>query len=431
MSKNKMSRYFQFFLVIIASGAIFPLIYLKGQYQETILAVYNISLEQLNAIFTFLGISCIIGYFPSGLLADKFSAKKLLALSLLGTAAGGIWFAQVPSYGNVVVIFVIWGFFSVFTFWAAHLKIVQMLAGKDEQGRFQGILDAGKGLVEAILASIAVFVFTRKTPSGATDPASLKEPLLAVVWMYIIVLIVAAVLVIIFVKEVEPHADVAEATAATEKEEGFKFALLGSIFRNKYVYIHGTILFAGYVLFWTNYYYSGHLQTNVGLSATTVGTIMVGVLWMRPLGGFIGGVCADKFGKSKTNGLALLVASIGLLVLFLAPKTLPTAVYAVLVVFIGFVLYVIRGTYWSLLGEANFSPVILGTAIGVISIMGYLPDIILPSVNTFFTNTFGIDAGTRAYFLASMVIGLIGFVFTFIFRKAQRTDAKKLAESNK
>lgn len=430
MSKSKMYRYFQFLLVIIASGAIYPLIYLKGQYQETILAVYNISLEQLNAIFTFLGIACIIGYFPSGLLCDKFSAKKLLALSLLGTAAGGIWFAQVPTYSNVVIIFVIWGFFSVFTFWSAHLKIVQLLAEKNEQGRFQGILDAGKGLVEAVLASLAVFIFSRKIPANAADPASLREPLLAVVWMYIIVLILAAVLVIIFVKEVKPIGET-DAVETIKKEEGFNFSSLGSIFKNKYVYIHGIILFAGYVLFWTNYYYSGHLQTNIGLSATTVGKIMVGVLWMRPIGGFIGGICADKFGKSKTNGLALLIASMGLLVLVFAPKTLSIAVYSALIIFIGLILYVIRGTYWSLLGEANISPVILGTAIGVISIIGYLPDIILPGINTFFNNTLGSEAGTEAYFLMSMAIGIVGFAFTFIYRKAQRSDAKKLEENNK
>lgn len=430
MSKSKMSRYFQFFLVIIASGAIYPLIYLKGQYQETILAVYNISLEQLNTIFTFLGIACIVGYFPSGLLCDKFSAKKLLAVSLLGTAAGGFWFAQVPSYSNVVIIFVIWGFFSVFTFWSAHLKIVQMLAEKNEQGRFQGILDAGKGLVEAVLASIAVSIFASKTPANVTDPASLKEPLLAVVYMYIFVLIIAAVLVIIFVKEVKPVED-AEVVETSKKEDGFKFSMLGTIFKNKYVYIHGIILFAGYVLFWTNYYFSGYLQTNIGLSATTVGTIMVGVLWMRPIGGFLGGVCADKFGKSKTNGLALLIGAISLIAIVFLPKSSPTLLYAGLIIFCGFILYVIRGTYWSLLGEANISPVILGTAIGVISIIGYLPDIILPSVNTFLTNTFGMETGTSAYFLVSMVIGLIGFVFTIIFRKAQKSDAKKLAEKSK
>lgn len=424
-----MSRYFQFFLVIIASGAIFPLIYLKAQYQETILAVYNISLEQLNAIFTFLGIACIVGYFPSGLLCDKFSAKKLLAISLLGTAAGGIWFAQVPPYSSVVIIFVIWGFFSVFTFWAAHLKIVQMLAEKNEQGRFQGILEAGKGLVEAILASIAVTIFTSKTPANVTDPAGLREPLLAVVYMYIVVLILAAVLVLIFVKEVKPVTGAEESDTDKKEENGFSFALLGTIFKNKYVYLHGGILFAGYVIFWTNYYFGGFLQTNVGMTATTASQIMVAVLWMRPIGGFLGGFMADKFGKSKTNGLAMLLGCISVTAMVFMP-TSSTAVYAALTVFAGLTLYIVRGTYWSLLGEANINPVILGTAIGVISIIGYLPDIILPNINTYLTNSMGTQAGTSAYLMVSVAIGLIGFVLGFFFRAAQRADAKKLAQQN-
>ncbi|NGY69773.1 hypothetical protein F6Y04_03505 [Bacillus megaterium] len=76
MAEKNYSRYFQFFLIILAAGSIFPLIYLKTNYQETILEVYGISLKQLNGIFSVLGVAYLVGYSPSGWLADRFSAKN-------------------------------------------------------------------------------------------------------------------------------------------------------------------------------------------------------------------------------------------------------------------------------------------------------------------------------------------------------------------
>jgi len=101
---NPMKRYLQFLLIVIAAGSIYPLIYLRANYQETILAVNGITLEQLNGIYSVLGIAFIFGYFPSGWLVDQFSAKKIIFISLLACGLAGILFAQIPSYGTVVLI---------------------------------------------------------------------------------------------------------------------------------------------------------------------------------------------------------------------------------------------------------------------------------------------------------------------------------------
>lgn len=76
MQTSNLKRYFQFSLIVLAGGAIFPLLYLRTNYQETILEVYGLSLSELNIILSALGIAYVIGYFPSGWIADKFSAKN-------------------------------------------------------------------------------------------------------------------------------------------------------------------------------------------------------------------------------------------------------------------------------------------------------------------------------------------------------------------
>ena len=107
MDTNKLKRYFQFALVVLAAGSIYPLIYLRTGYQETILLVFGIEMAQLNIIYTALGLTFVAGYFPSGWISDRFSSKWLLALSLFFTSLGGFWFAQIPSYNNVIIIIVL------------------------------------------------------------------------------------------------------------------------------------------------------------------------------------------------------------------------------------------------------------------------------------------------------------------------------------
>ncbi|MDF2152802.1 MFS transporter [Vibrio sp. CAU 1672] len=420
MKKGNLGRYLQFALVILAAGAIYPLIYLKAQYQETILEVFNMTLTQMNWIYSIIGVVFVVGYFPSGVLSDKFSAKNLLSVSLLGTAIGGFWFAQVPNYEHVVIIFAIWGFFSVFTFWSSHLKVVKMLSSDDEDGRFFGILDGGKGLIEAILASAALAMFT-SVLGESLEFADKKAALETIIYMYSFVLLVTSVLIFIFVKE-----DKAAAKDITESEENkFKFSDLGKVFKNKYIYLHGLILFCGYVMFWTNYYFAGHMQTNLGLTPVAVGSMMVGVLWMRPIGGVIGGFLADKIGKALTIAISLVVGGATVGILAMAPSTMPNAMLSALVVLSGLTLYVIRGTYWSLLGQSKIDAAIMGTAIGVISFIGYLPDIVLPQINSYLWEVFGNEGGYKAYFLMSMCIGFVGAILAMVYRSMQKSDEKK------
>lgn len=414
---NKVRHYFQFALVVLAAGAIYPLVYLRTNYQESMLEVFGITLPQLNNIYSILGLVFVAGYIPSGLLSDRFSAKKLLAISLAGTALGGFWFAQVPQYNYVVVIFAIWGVFSVFTFWSAHLKLVKLLSTKEEEGRFFGILDGGRGVVEAVLASVALLIFSQIL-GQSLELSDKRAAIVAVIYMYSVVLAIVAVLIWFFVDEDSKQ------KVERDESERFRFADLPGILKNKYLYLHGAIIFMGYTVFWTVYYIGGFLGTNIGVDPVMVGTITVIVLWMRPLGGVAGGFLADKIGKTNTIMLALGGAAVMLTAIAILPATLAPSVFFAAVVVLGFFLYAIRGTYWSILGDNGFRNIVLGSAIGVISFIGYMPDILLPQFNTFLFNTFGDTGGYNAYFLSSAGFAVIGIVLAAVYKFLHRADAR-------
>lgn len=411
--QGKLQRYFQFFLVVLAAGAIFPIIYLRTNYQETVLEVFGITLQQLNTIYSILGIVWVIGYLPSGLISDKFSAKKLLVVSLLGTAAGGFWFAQIPNFGGVVAVYGIWGVFSVFTFWSAHMKIVKLLSTRNEEGRFFGILDGGRGVVEALLASLAVLIFSRVL-GPSLELADKRSAIVAVIYMYAIALTAVAILIWIFVKDEDAD------QTAQDAAEKFRLSDLPNVLRNRNLYLHGAIVFLGYAVFWTVYYIGGFLETNLGAAPVTVGAVTVAVLWMRPVGGFVGGYFADKVGKTNTIVTALGGAAVCLVLIAILPVSLANGLFFALAIVLGIFLYGIRGTYWSILGDDGFANVTMGTAIGAISLIGYLPDILLPQFNSMLFNTFGGNGGYNAYFISSAVLALLGIVCTVAYARARK-----------
>ncbi|MYL55895.1 MFS transporter [Virgibacillus halodenitrificans] len=416
MQSNNLKRYFQFSLIVLAGGAIFPLIYLRTNYQETILEVYGLSLSDLNLILSALGIAYVIGYFPSGWMADRFSAKKLLSISLLAVGLAGIWFAQVPSYPFIIVIFIIWGIFSVLTFWSAHLKLVKLISKKEEEGRFFGILDGGKGVIEAVLASIAVAIFSAVL--GASNAvADKQDALVSVIYMYSGVLILVSILIMLFVKVDDPATEKIEMKeqALDKKKSQVSLNAFKKVFTNKFVLLLGGIIFMSYIVAWTVYYVGGFLQTNIGVTASTVGTITVAMLWMRPIGGIAGGYLGDKFGKSLILAISLVLATIVLIVIAVLPAGLPHIYFNGLVILIGLSVYSIRGLYWSLLGDCEIDEEVLGLSIGLVSFIGYLPDIVLPLVVSGLMTSFGDTGGYNAYFIFSAAAGVIAIILTVVF----------------
>ncbi|MBS7253594.1 MFS transporter [Flavobacterium branchiicola] len=420
-----MKRYIQFILIVLAAGAIYPLIYLRTNYQETILSVFNIGLDDLNIIYTVLGFVFILGYFPSGILSDKFSAKYLLVFSLFGTAIGGFWFAQIPSYTSVIGIFCLWGVFSVFTFWGAHMKLVKLLSTPAEEGRFFGFLDGGRGVVEAILASAALFMFSHVLEKGETL-ADKTVALQNVIYMYASVLLVAGILIALFVENdtAKSKKDVVTMIKnEADNKKGFDFKDVSLVVKNKFVYLMGAIIFCSYAVTWVVYYYGGFMEKNLKINPVTVSTIMVIVLWMRPVGGILGGFLADKLGKSLTLVFALSGAVITLFTVAFLPVTANFNIYYILIILGGTFVYAIRGTYWSLLGDSRIDDKIMGTAVGFISLLGYLPDIFIPYFSTLIFNKFGPEGGYNAYFIISAILGIAAICFVTIFK--QQTQKNK------
>jgi len=399
--RSTLRRYLQLTVLILAAGAIYPLVYLRQNFEVSILESFNITISQLGQCYAMLGVIFVVTYLPSGWLADKVPPRWLVAFSLAATGVLGLWFSTMPSFESLLVIFAGWGIATGLTFWAALIKGVAVLAKHDEQGRFFGLLDGGRGLVEAILATIAVALFAW---SLDTLGQSTRDALLKVIYLYVGYALLLAPIVLFAIDDVQDESSLEE-TAASGRS---LLADLKLIFAKPEVWLAAFCILAGYQLFWATYSFSGYMQQSYGLSAVMVGSITVAKLWMRPIGAVAAGFIGDRFNRERVLAVLMLSGTIALASLIILPLTVSAGVLLAVVLFIGLATYAIRGIFWATLDSCEIPIRIKGLAIGVISLIGYSPDIYLPLFNGFLLDKFPGKPGYSIYFGGIVFMGLLG-----------------------
>ncbi|HIG66921.1 MAG TPA: MFS transporter [Porticoccaceae bacterium] len=401
--------YSQLALIVVAAGAIYPLLYLRQNFELSILEAFNITQTQLRYCSSMLGIIFMVTYIPSGWLADRFSSRKLLSLSLLATALLGLWFSTMPSYSSLLAIYGAWGVATGLTFWSAHIKLVAMLADKDQQGRFFGILDGGRGLVEALLATfaIALFAYILSQDAGAT-----KMALQQVIYLYVAVLLVVSPLVYWLLDDREEDSDISE-----EPTKSVFIDDLKDVLSRREIWLCAICIVCGYQLFYATYSFSAYLQQNFSLTAVMVGYITVAKLWMRPIGGIAAGFIGDWVNPEKVLSILLVLASLSLAMMTFVPASSAALLMIVLVLLIGLLTYGVRGLYWATLGGCNVPNKIKGLAIGIISMIGYFPEVYLPLLSAPLIENYPGGLGYKIYYLIVATCGLLGAYAAYLLAR--------------
>ena len=403
--------YSQLVLIIVAAGAIYPLLYLRQNFELSILEAFNISQTQLRYCSSILGVIFMITYVPSGWLADRFSSRKLLAYSLLATGLLGLWFSTMPSYGSLLIIYGAWGLATGLTFWSAHIKLVAMLAKRDQQGRFFGILDGGRGLVEALLATIAIALFAYALSQEAGSAVlALKQ----VIYLYVGVLLVMAPLIYWLLDDAEADTELAKSDHS--EKSSFRNDIM-IVLTHREIWLCAICIACGYQLFYATYSFSAYLQQNFGLTAVMVGTITVAKLWMRPIGGIAAGFIGDWSSPEKVLSILLALASLSLAMMAFLPASAAALFMLAVVLLIGLLTYAVRGLYWATLGGCNVPNKIKGLAIGIISMIGYFPEVYLPLLSASLIEQYPGGLGYKIYYLILSIFGLFGAYAAYLLAR--------------
>ncbi|MGK0442739.1 MAG: MFS family permease [Pseudohongiellaceae bacterium] len=413
-----LQRYIKLGVLVIIAGNIYPLIYLRQNFQLSILESFGITGTQLGQMYAMLGVLYMVTYLPSGWLADRVSPRILMSFSLTFAGLLGLWFSTMPSFESLIVIFAGWGIAAGLTFWAALIKATNLLAEPTEQGRFFGILDGGRGLIEALLATLAVAIFAYYTGTAGQDtPDALRK----VIYLYVGCMLVMAPIAYFILPEPEAKQEVDPDAVKPQSNVWADLKVVASKYE---IWLCGICILTGYQLFWATYSFSAYMQNHYGLTAVAVASITTAKLWMRPIGAVAAGFAGDFMDREFVLGALLVFASISLASLVMLPAGLGSAALLGIVLVIGFLTYAVRGIFWSTLESCNISNKIKGLAIGVISLVGYSPDIYLPLLEGYLLEQYPGKQGYAIYFGGIAAMGLLGAVAAWQLKLIAGQQAK-------
>ncbi len=372
-------------------------------FRPTVLDQFNLSNAELGDIFAIYGITAMLCYFPGGAIADYFSARKLLTLSLLATALGGIFLAQFPSPSSMSILFAYWGVTSILLFWAALIRATREWGGVLAQGKAFGFLDGGRGLIAAGGASIAVFIFSISLPDpGVATEMQRREALQFVIYFYTTMTFASSILVYLLVPENNRNHTLYFSQSLSGMEQ---------VLRQRVIWLQSVIVICAYCGYKGVDNYALYAVEVLNMNEVESAEFTSIAAYLRPLAAICAGFLADKFTVNrivKICFLLLIVSYAALSQLMASPSLINIIFINLIITFIA--IFAIRGVYFALLEEFNVSNSITGAAVGLISVIGFTPDIFFyPIAGRLLDASPGIQ-GHQHFFLLLTSFTLVGMI---------------------
>ena len=398
-------------LLCLSGSIIYWLPFLSEIYYVPMQDAFGFSKTQIGLLLSTYGTVSLITYFPGGWLADRVAPRKMISTALVITAAGGVVFSTYPSFEICLFLHGLWGVSTGCVFWAALIKATRNWASEEEQGRAFGFLEGGRNLSDMVIATVTLAVFAYR---GGSD-AALSEQIL----FYAL----AALLLGIFVWFV-----MEDDTATTERGREIRSTVslsdIGKVLKLPIVWLLAIIIMAAYSGYWGAVYFTPYATETFELGSVLGGAVGTAKLWIAALAAVVAGFIADKIGPAKAVFWAFILMTFGFLVFALLPGRpglLPLLLINVAVV--SAAVYALRGIYFSLLEQGGVPIAVTGTATGIISIIGFTPDIFLPTLAGVILDANPGAGGYQLYFLLIASLSLIGLIAAFVvYRKIQCKD---------
>lgn len=393
-------------LISIAGTMIYGLPYFRSYYYDAYLQTYGLTNAQMGMFGSIFGIMGACSYLFGGVVADMFSARKLMTISMILTGLGGLLHLFHPSYLMLVGIYFLWGFTSLFAFWPALLKVLRSLANEDEQSKAYGFMDATRGITNAVQLAVTLAIFNALSKK-ASDLAGLN----GVVIFYSAVCIVMGIglYFVLDEKKLQTGSDDAE------DESKFSFAIVKQVLKMPVVWLLSLVVCCSYTMPILFYYFTPYATANLGMTAAAGAMVTMLAQYVRPVACVVGGVAADKIGRANVmyGTMGIMLAST--LVLIFA-KSMTNVVFIGICACIYFGMYGAYSLVFSMFDECGIPKYMSGTAIGLICTIGYMPEFFCPLLAGKVLDTYG-NAGYHILFIFLAVMMVIGLILLTFYKR--------------
>ena len=407
---------------MFAAESIFSLPFLLARiFRPTFLAVFQINNFELGALFSTYGIIALLSYVYGGAIADYYPPRKLMSAALVMTAAGGLVMGQYPGYITLQILYGFWGFSTIFLFWAAMIKATRNWGGEQHQGQAFGFLEGGRGMIAALIGAVGVFVFAQLLPEEV-ETVVLEErqnAFRSVIYFTSIMIAIIAVGIYLFLKTEEKE------TIIPQKSNQTSWSNIKKVVQYKSVWLLILIVLCAYVGYKVTdivSLYAAEVMLFNEVNAAKVGSFQ---MYLRP----IVCICIGFFADKSSSAVGLLFGFIVLLlgsVLFASGVVIAplNGLFILSIIITGIGTYSLRALYFAAIQEGNIPYAVTGTAVGIISVVGYTPDIFMgPFMGYLLDNNPGI-VGHQYVFALLATFALIGLIAAIVFFKTVSRNFK-------
>lgn len=400
-------KWISFGTLMLGAGTIYKLGFLKDAFYVPMQEFMGLSHTQIGTAMSVAGIISTFGFLASIYLTDRISKKVMIPMALIGICLCGLWLSTFPSYAMFLLIYCLLAICADMLYWPTMLKTVRLLGTKDEQGRMFGIMEAGRGLVDTVIAFCALGIFS----AMGSNAAGLRAAIL----FYAIVPGVIGVLMY-FLLEPDKKDDMQDAaeeklSANQQAWEGAKKAL-----KNKNIWLVSCNIFLVYSVYCGITYFIPFLKEAYALPATLIGVYgIINQYGLKMLGGPVGGLITDKVLHSPTKYLriAFLVTTVIMLLFAWMPHNLLNVYTGVAIsLLISACIYSMRAVFFAPMDEVNVPREITGSAMSMGSFIGYLPGAFMYAVYGSILDTYAGLAGYQIVFTLMSAFAIAGILLS-------------------
>ena len=361
--------------------------------------VFGLTFTQLGVMNSMYGLLALTAYFAGGWLSDRVATRTLLVISLFATGAGGFYMATVPGYPMLLTLHAFWGVSTILTFWAALVKATRLWGRPHDQGKTFGLLDAGRGAVGAILLTAGAWLFSRFAVAA--------DGLIAVIVLYSAAPIVAGCFVLAFIPADHVHGSL------THKNTAVPSGQLHTVARMPAVWLQALIILMAYWLYLGSFEFATFAEKTFQQDKVFGANLSVFREWLRPLAALAAGYLADRIRPTRAVAIAFVISALGYAMLAVLPgKTSYLWMLWIQVAAVAIAVFALRGIYFALMAESNVPLIVTGTAVGLVSTIGFSADVFAYPIAGWLLDNYGAAAGYSYYFTILCGAAMTGVILT-------------------
>ncbi|EHW5499386.1 MFS transporter [Escherichia coli] len=396
-----MNKWMKLCFLILGGGTIFKLSSMKDVFYVPMQADWGLTNTQIGFGFTVYAAVQTIGLFSSLYIADRFSKKILLPAGLIGVGLCGAYLTTLPPFSGYLIAFGAMAFFGEVVYWPVLLKAVRLLGNRDEQGRMFGFLEAGRGVVDVLIASGALFVFVQFGEGKAGMQAGLVY--------YTLITIIVGIITYFIV-------DADDRTIPQNDEDVNKqiFKGIKNVVKSPNLWLASFCIFFVYSAYCGLTYFIPFLKDIYALPVALVGAYgIINQYGLKMVGGPVGGYLADKISHSPAIYLkwTFLISAVAMLLFIQLPHD-SMNVYLGMTATLGFgaIIFSQRAIFFAPMDEIGTPREFAGSAMAFGCIIGYMPSMFAYTLYGSLLDNFSGIQGYNYVFSVMVAFSLLGFI---------------------